>query len=312
MNSLQRIQATLNFKQADSVPVIPQIFAHSAIFSGRTLLDYVTSAETAATCQLQALQHYQGDAVFSAIDVCIEAEAMGASVRFRRDIYPAVETPPFVLDQSFEHLPLPDPQTAARMPQVLQMAKHLRQAVGDETLVVGVVQGPMTLTLQFLGPETALYLAIDEPLRFEQLLDFGTEVAIRFGLAQLQAGVHLPMVFEPASCSEIVPVAFFRELIAPRLQRIFNAFKQGGALANWLHIAGKTLPILPQYANLGVDIGNFDYCVDPLDLQQTLSKHKLCVDGNIKPLLFVDGTSNKILPQFVFVVYGGAPRTVIK
>ena len=100
MNSLQRIQATINFEQTDSVPVIPQIFGHTAILSGRTLLDYVTSGETAATCQLQALQHYQGDAVFSAMDVCIETEAVGASVRFRRDIYPAVETPPFVLDQS--------------------------------------------------------------------------------------------------------------------------------------------------------------------------------------------------------------------
>jgi uroporphyrinogen decarboxylase len=294
MNSLERIKATVAFGKADRVPVIPQIFGHSAVLAGKTLLDYVQSGETAAACQLHALRHYQGDAVFSAIDVCIEAEAVGAEIGFHRDIYPAVTTPPLAPDQDFTRLSVPDPQRAARMPEVLQMAAALRKAVADETLVVGIVQGPMTLAVQFLGAEKALFLAADEPARFEQLLDFGTEVAIRFGIAQQQAGVHLPLVFEPAGCPEVVPPGFFRELIAPRLTRIFEAFRKAGAITNWLHIAGKTLPILPWYTGLGASIGNFDYCVDPEQLQAALPEGDLCIDGNIKPLLFVEGTPEEV------------------
>jgi uroporphyrinogen decarboxylase len=294
MNSIERITAAVTFGQPDRVPVIPQIFGHSAILAGHTLLDYVQNGDTAADCQLRALARYDGDAVFAAIDVCIETEAIGGEIRFRPDIYPAVERPPLTPAQDFDHLVLPNPLQTARMPELLRMATRLREAVSDERLVVGIVQGPMTLALQFLGPETALYLAADEPGRFEQLLDFNTELALRWGLAQLQAGVHLPMVFEPAGCPEVVPAAFFREFIAPRLKHLFTAYRDAGAITKWLHIAGQSLPILPAYASLGVDIGNFDYSVDPLQLQQALPKDSLCVDGNIKPLLFVEGTQEEV------------------
>ncbi|MGD9164402.1 MAG: uroporphyrinogen decarboxylase family protein [Chromatiales bacterium] len=294
MNSIERITAAVNFGQPDRVPVIPQIFGHSAILAGHTLIDYVRNGDTAADCQLQALDRYDGDTVFAAIDVCIETEAIGGDIRFRPDIYPAVERPPLTAEDDFSRLALPDPLQAARMPELLRMATRLREAVADERLVVGIVQGPMTLAVQFLGAETALYLAVDDPGHFEQLLDFNTEVALRWGLAQLQAGVHLPMVFEPAGCPEVVPAAFFREFIAPRLKRLFTAYRDGGALISWLHIAGQSLPILPSYAALGIDIGNFDYPVDPLQLQQTLPQDTLCVDGNIKPLLFVEGTPEEV------------------
>jgi uroporphyrinogen decarboxylase len=297
MNSIERITAAVNFGQPDRVPVIPQIFGHSAILAGHTLIDYVRNGDTAADCQLQALDRYDGDTVFAAIDVCIETEAIGGDIRFRPDIYPAVERPPLTAEDDFSRLALPDPLQAARMPELLRMATRLREAVADERLVVGIVQGPMTLAVQFLGAETALYLAVDDPGHFEQLLDFNTEVALRWGLAQLQAGVHLPMVFEPAGCPEVVPAAFFREFIAPRLKRLFTAYRDGGALTSWLHIAGRSLPILPSYAALGVHIGNFDYQVDPLQLQQALPEDTLCVDGNIKPLLFVEGTREEMVAE---------------
>lgn len=293
MNSIERIMAAVRFGETDRTPVIPQIFAHSAILSGYNILDYVQSGTLAADCQIEALRHYRYDNVFAAIDVCLEAEAIGAELRFRPDLYPAVVTPPLTADSDFANLPVPDPASAARMPELLAMARKLRGEVGHETLVTGVLQGPMTLAVLFLGPETALYLAADDPDRFELLLDYCTEIAIRFGLAQMEAGVHLPMVFEPAGCPEVVPAAFFRELLAPRLSRIFTAFKKAGALANWLHIAGQTLPILPLYSGIGADIGNFDYCVDPQRLIQVLPK-QLCVDGNIRTLAFIQDQPEQI------------------
>ena len=46
----------------------------------------------------------------------------------------------------------------------------------------------------------------------------------------------------------------FRELLLPRLQRLFAALRQAGAVANWLNIAGPTAPILPWYPAAGADI----------------------------------------------------------
>jgi len=76
---------------------------------------------------------------------------------------------------------------------------------------------------------------------------------------------------------------------------VFAAFKQAGAVANWLHIAGPTDPILPFYPQAGADIANFDFCVDPLDAQRVLPQ--TCLDGNIKPLSFVEATPEVIADE---------------
>lgn len=296
MNSIERILAAINFAAPDRTPVMPQIFAHAAIISGRSILEYVQNGALAADCQLAALRQYGHDNVFAATDVCLEVEALGASLRFAPDLYPAVLKAPLTVLSDIAALQVPDPRRAGRMPELLAMAGKLRQAVGDETLVVGMVQGPMTLALQLLGPEAALYFAADDSERFETLLDFCAEVAIRFGLAQMAAGVHLPLVFEPGGCPEVVPPGFFRELLAPRLTRIFSAFKQAGAPVNWLHIAGRTLPILPMYAGVGVTLGNFDYCVEAERLADDAIP-PFCVDGNIRSLAFIDEEPEQIAAE---------------
>jgi uroporphyrinogen decarboxylase len=178
------------------------------------------------------------------------------------------------------------------MPELLKAAGILRREVGDEVLVVGCVSGPMTVAVQLLGTETALYLAIDHPERFALLLDFAAEVAIRFGTAQIEAGAHLPIVFDPCASPAFIPPQFFREFELPRLEKLFRALKAGGAIANWLHIAGPAVPILPYYPQCGVDIANFDYCVSPLDAQRAVPH--TCLDGNIKPLSFVEATPEVI------------------
>jgi uroporphyrinogen decarboxylase len=155
-------------------------------------------------------------------------------------------------------------------------------------LIVGCVTGPFTLTAQLLGLETALYLAIDDAPRLEQVMDFATEVLIRFGLAQMEAGAHLPIVFDPAASPAVVPPPFFREFELPRLRRLFQAMTGAGAAANWLHIAGPAGPILTYYPRAGVHIANFDYNVSVSDAESRLPT--TCLDGNIKSLSFVEAS----------------------
>jgi len=295
MNSLERIQAAVSFEKPDRVPVIAQVFGHAASLAGVPLGDYVRDGELLARCQIKALEHYGYDAVFALMDVNVETEAVGSVLTYRADQYPIVKSYAFSDGADLDSLSVPNPHQAGRMPELLKAARVLRREVGDDVLVVGCVLGPMTLATQLLGIETALYLAVDESESFARLLDFSAEVVIRFGVAQIETGAHLPVVFDPSASPAVVPYQFFREFELPRLQKVFAAFKQAGAVANWLHIAGPTEPILPFYPQAGVDIANFDYCVDPLDAQRALPQ--TCLDGNIKPLSFVEATSEMIAAE---------------
>lgn len=292
MNSMERIRAALGFETPDRVPVIAQVFGHAAALAGIFLRDYVRDGELLARCQIQALQRYNYDTVFALMDTSVETEAVGSNLTYPRDRYPHVKSYAFSGAENLEGLSVPDPQQAGRMPELLKAARFLRREVGDDVLVVGCVLGPMTVATQLLGMETALYLAIDHPERFACLLDFAAEVAIRFGTAQIEAGVHLPIVFNPCASPAVIPPQFFREFELSRLQKVFTALKEAGAAANWLHIAGPVGPILSLYPQCGVDIANFDYCVSAQEAQQALPH--TCLDGNIKPLSFVEATPEVI------------------
>jgi len=78
VNSLERIEAAINFKATDRVPVIAQVFAHTAVILGTTIHDYVQSGRRVADCQIKALERYGYDAVFAIMDVNIETEALGS------------------------------------------------------------------------------------------------------------------------------------------------------------------------------------------------------------------------------------------
>ena len=292
MNSLERIQAAVSFGTPDRVPVVAQVFGHAAVFSGVDLSNYVQDGGLLARCQEQALRYYGYDAVFALMDVNVEAEALGSRLTYRANQYPVIDSYALTDASDVDRLQIPDPQGAGRMPELLRAARLLRQAVGDEVLVVGCVMGPMTLAVQLLSLEATLFLAADDPDQFAHLLDFTTEVVTCFGVAQLKAGAHLPIVFDPAATAEVLPPQFYREFELPRLARVFAAFKRVGSAANWLHIAGAVQPILSYYPQAGVELANIDYCVDPAAAVNALPR--TCLDGNIKPLLFVEGTPAEI------------------
>ena len=292
MNSLERIRAAVRFEKTDRVPVVAQVFAHAATLAGVPVDEYVRDGELLARCQLNALERYGYDAVFSVMDVSVETEAIGSILRYPENHYPVVDRYALSGDFDSEALHVPDPREAGRMPEMLKAIASLRHELADEVLVVGCVTGPFTLTTQLLGIEDALYMAIDDPARLESVMDFATDVIISFGLAQIQAGAHMPIVFNPSASPAVVPPAFFREFELPRLARVFGAFAEAGATANWLHIAGPTRGILPYYPQAGVHIANFDYCVSAEEVVGALPS--TCVDGNIRPLAFVDAPASTI------------------
>jgi uroporphyrinogen decarboxylase len=295
MNSLERIVAAVKMQKVDRVPVIAQVFAHAATLAGIPLDKYVSEGETLARCQLNALRKYDYDAVFSVMDTSVETEALGSVLRYSKTMYPRVEKYALSANEDWGPLSLPDPHRSGRMPEMLKALGILRKELKNEVLVVGCVLGPFTLAGQLFGLENTLYLAVDNPELFERLLDFSTEVLILFGLAQIEAGAHLPIVFDPSASPAVIPPALFREFELPRLRRLFQTLQKSGSAANWLHIAGPAGPILPYYTEAGVNIANFDYNVNMLEARNQLPA--TCLDGNIKSLSFVEGIPEDITKE---------------
>ncbi len=285
MNSLEAIRKAAFFEPVPRIPVVPQLFAYTGIQNGVPIDRYVSEAETLAACQLAEWKKYSYDALFAVMDTAVEAEAMGAQLQYHRNRYPEVSSYPLTSAGQIPDLGTPDPLLHGRMPKLLRAAEILRERSSGRAAVVGAIMGPMTIAVQVLGAEATLNCAIDFPGRFTELLDTATETAIRFGSAQLDYGVHVPLIFDPSASPEFIPPQFFREFEMPRLEKISSALKEKGAETVWLHIAGKVLPILPYYPHIGISICNFDYCVGAQEAAGAVPES--CLAGNIKPFAFI-------------------------
>jgi uroporphyrinogen decarboxylase len=295
MTSLSRVMAAVRFEETDQVPVIAQVFGHAATLAGVPVDEYVQDGPTIARCQLAALEHYGYDAVFSVMDASVETEAAGSVLRYRPNQYPVVERYAFSREGEWTAAGVPDPRSDGRMPSMLEALGIMREELKNDVLVVGCVLGPLTLASQLIGLEAALYLALDDPSLFEHLLDFSTELAIRFGRAQIEAGAHLPMVFDPSASPAVVPPQFFREFELPRLRLLFQALAEAGSVANWLHIAGPARGILPFYPTAGAHIANIDYYLSGPEMSDLLPG--TCISGNLKSLTFVEGSPADIAAE---------------
>lgn len=286
MNGLERILAAVRFQPTDRVPFVPQLFGHAATTSGVNLGAYLRNGRLLAEGQLREMERYGCDAVFAFMDFGVETEALGSRLKYRDHQYPDVTDYVLAPVGDPASLKLPDPARDGRMPELLLATELMRKALGNNAFVAGAVAGPMTLATQLYGTETALYLAADDPRRYEAALDFAAEVALRFGAAQVAAGAHGIVIFDPAASPAVVPAVFFRELLQPRLTRLVSNLRTAGALVTWLNIAGPTADILPCYAEIGANIATFDYYLEPADARRLLPS--ICLAGNLKSLDFLD------------------------
>lgn len=303
MKSLERVQAAIHFTQIDRRPLFLQISGFAATSAGIPLTDYLTKSEVLASAQLTATKRFQNDVLFSALDYCVEAEALGTEITFTPNAYPHITTPLLDNWQQVKTMLIPDPYSTGRMPILLEACQMLLEQDGGEHFVVGQVLGPTTIASQIFGIEKLIYLLIDEPEGFARLLDFTAQVTQSFAQALFAVGAHGVMVNDPSASPNVFPKEVFKAFIYPRLQSIFTKLKRSYSGANWLQITGNVTAILPSIAELEIDLVTIDSPVNLSQALQVLSQKTVC--GNLNPLLFLKGRLDQMAEALDGVIMQG-------
>ena len=88
MNSLERVAAALQHKEADRVPAAPLVCGASRRVYGVTYAEWAQDGELAAKCQLQAQELIGYDGILTLVDLSVEAADFGQEM-----VYPLEDTP---------------------------------------------------------------------------------------------------------------------------------------------------------------------------------------------------------------------------
>ena len=241
-----------------------------------------------ADLKFEALKKYyepvDADVLFYFSDIVIQAEAMGAGVRYSKEGMPAIRSPA-------QSLSVPEPNEVPRMRVNAQVLKRMEKEFPDK-LRTALVYGPFTVAGQVAGEEAALRKLIDDPKEVLSLLEKTCEFARRYASYLIEAGANLVWVSDPFSV--LIPPDQFWEYSGIYLKRLFDSFL---SLPTVLHICGDTYQIVQEIVRTGVRGISFDNCMDLLVVEDQIPDDVYII-GNIDPVEVIElGSSDEVVSR---------------
>lgn len=264
MTHLERVQAVLQGRTPDRVPVIPQCFMFSAQEYGYSIGKINRNPQLMAEAHVFCQEKYGYDGCVIDIDDASLAEACGAKVIYRDDAVAAVdEHHPLLEDLSeIDDLELPDPEKSTRLCVWMETAQRLMEKIGDHVFVMGRAdQGPFDLLALLRGPqEFMMDLLTEEEAVIHHALQWATEAHIRFAKAMRNL-THSTSMGDSYAGPNLVSPKMYREFALPYEIQVVKAV-QTEEKPYSVHICGDTNMILADMATTGAKIIEIDAKAD--------------------------------------------------
>lgn len=288
----QFLSALADKESPDRPLVMPVVYGLAARLNGCSLHSYLTSAQILADCQLATSKRLGFDAVYAYADNSVDAEALGAELDWPEGLYPRVVRPVLAAPEDVDALLPAEPATAGRRREILKACGYLRQAVGTEKLVVGVVFGPFSLAGQLLGLEKLLFLLVDEPSRFERLIAKISPFVNAYAEALAAAGTGILMLYEPAASPAVVNREVFLRYLQPLYREMLTTWA-ALRVPIGLHIVGPVKRCLAEIAQLPTDLVMIDDSVPWDEARRAFPRAYLV--GNLSAPMFASAGAGQIV-----------------
>lgn len=295
MNSIERVQAAIDLRSPDRVPVDLHNFQPAAKAMGGPLSEIFRNGELLAEAMLRAWREFGHDMILLENGTACNAQACGVKVVYRDNAAPAAHIPVLKRLEDVDQLEVPDPYTAFPMCEIIKATRILSKEIGDKAWIVARAdQGPMDLAAQLLGiQELMLTIALDEqPELIHKLLDFSRQVTTRYAFALIEAGGHSTSIGEPIAGPDLISPQHYRQYPFIHEKRMVDELKQAGIiLAN--HICGNTIPIIADFIATGAQILEIDHKTD-MQKAKAAARHKTCLLGPLNTSLLLQGTPQEV------------------
>ncbi len=277
MTGRELVLAALRRQATPRVPWVPFTGVHIGSLKGVNAEQLLKSADLLVACGIEANQRYQPDGQPVIFDLQVEAEILGCELKWAKDAPPAVATHP--LADGYERLgDLPMPrQEDGRLPIILEAMRGLKEKIGHNTALYGLVVGPFTLALHLRG--TNLFLDMfDQPETVKELMDFCRRVTEQVADYYIDAGMDVIAVVDPMISQ--ISADHFQEFVSEAAVHIFDFIRQRGACSSFF-VCGNATPVLEVMAQCKPDGISVDENVDLGYAKEIADKYQVSYGGNI-------------------------------
>ncbi len=245
---------------------------------GITVKDLISSSDHQAKAMALIAQHTDASASVSLMDLSVEAEAFGATIRVSDDEVPTV-TGMLVHDED-EAAALAVPQVgAARTGLYVEAIRKACDLITDRPVLAGMI-GPYSLAARLRDVSEIMMDSYDDPDMVHVLLQKSTEFLISYAKAYKEAGANGVVIAEPVA--GLLSPDLAAEFSAPYVKKIVDAVQDDSFLVIYHNCGGAVVAQLPSILSIGAAAYHFGNAIDMLDVLQKVPDDTICM-GNIDP-----------------------------
>ncbi|MGA9121464.1 MAG: uroporphyrinogen decarboxylase family protein [Bacteroidota bacterium] len=260
----------------DRVPL--PIATYPAIaLTGHSIKQLVTDAALQSSAQLTLHRHLKSDVLFTCMDLSVEAEEFGATVRYSDAEVPSVVGRKVTSLDEIEALAQATPGHG-RTAVYIDTVRRLRAASGECPILAGMI-GPFSLACRLFGVSECFLATATEPEIVESLLERTTQFLLAYANEYKRAGADGVFIAEPTA--GLLSPKSLGTYSSPHIKRIIEG-AEDDAFDIILHNCGAKSNHLGFLEESGASIFHFGATMDIVAALQKLSAHAI-VCGNLDP-----------------------------
>jgi len=169
---------------------------------------------------------------------------------------------------------------SASLQKVLDAISRMKEKVGGEAPILGVVMSPFSLPVMQMGFDKYLDVMIEQPACFEQLMKVNEEFCVEWANSQLSAGATAIVYFDPVSSPTIISRDMYLKTGYPIACRMIKRIE--GAVATHL-ASGRCLPIMDELVQSGTVLVGVSALEDLAELKRVCKK-RMAMVGNLNAI----------------------------
>jgi [methyl-Co(III) methanol-specific corrinoid protein]:coenzyme M methyltransferase len=211
------------------------------------------------------------------LDLSVEAEALGAVLDFSHDGRFPLPAAPSVA--SVKDIVIPsDALTRGRLPVIQQGIANLKQNIGNEAVISGMIPGPYTLLLLLVGPGKLFMEMKKDPGAINQVLEKLGHFLAQVGHAYKNAGADFITVHDMGGSPAFIGPAKYEQFVFSAEKQLIGELPKPRVLS----VCGNLNPVLHLLGETGADAISIDQTSDLITSRATLLDTLLF--GNIDPV----------------------------
>jgi len=215
------------------------------------------------------------------LDLCVEAEAMGAEINYREKeplAFPIIKNAPFQSSGDIAAVGT-EITSRGRIPLVCDAIRISKKDIGNEAVVGAWIPGPFTLMALLVDPAKLFTEMKREPGLVHSSLKRLSDLLSRVGHAYRQAGADFLTVHDMGGSPAFIGPARFEQFVLPALKDLIASLPRPRIVS----ICGNTNASMPQIAEIGADAVSVDQTNDLAASRKVLGNETPLL-GNIDPV----------------------------